>query len=357
MQGRSCCTLVGLLVVLTGCSRAMYSASNLPAEFYAPQHVSAQHIDLSTMQRNVVPNEWLQVGDQVEVAIATGLETNGASKWQLQVDDAGRIDVPLIGSTFVAGMTPNGAAERIRSDSIERGLYVDPKVSVFLKNKRTFKVSVVGAVNEPSTYELPASSSDLLTAITMAKGLSEEASRYVEIRHSPSTLQSVANSKPPVGPDGVALASYQPTTPDPVVNLDLAKVDQISPGSLQLYDGSVVSVSREPKRTVSVLGLVRKPQQVEMPAGEDLMLLEAIAQAGGTTLSVANKVHIVRTPPGRNKPVVIEVSLADARSGSGDNIRLAAGDVVSVEETGVTMAVQTIQSFFRVGFNAAMPGF
>jgi len=87
-----------------------------------------------------------------------------------------------------------------------------------------------------------------------------------------------------------------------------------------------------------------------------LMLLEAIAQAGGTALSIADKVHVVRNLPGRNRPAVIEVSLADARNGGPDNLRLAAGDVVSVEETGFTMAVQTLQSFFRVGFTAAMPG-
>jgi hypothetical protein len=36
---------------------------------------------------------------------------------------------------------------------------------------------------------------------------------------------------------------------------------------------------------------------------------------------------------------------------------LAAGDVVSIEETPLTFTVGTIQSFVRFGFTSAIPGF
>ena len=61
-----------LLEFVCGCSQAKYSAASLPTELTAPRHISAPHINLSAMQRSVVPNEWLQVGDQVEVTVATG---------------------------------------------------------------------------------------------------------------------------------------------------------------------------------------------------------------------------------------------------------------------------------------------
>lgn len=348
--------LATVLVSAIGCSHARYSAANLPNEYMAPHHVSARHVDLSQMPRTTVPAEWLQPGDSVEVSIATGVESGPVPKYKLRVDNQGQVDVPLVGATMVAGLTPNAASQRIRDESVQRGMYVDPKVTVTVDKKRTFQVSVVGAVNEPDTYEIPAANCDLLTAITMAKGVSDEASRFIEIRHSPTTLQALANTAPPVGPDGVALVSYQSASPPPVVNLDLAQLQAMPPHSLQLYDGSVVSVTREPSRKVSVIGLVTKPSQIDMPDGEDLTLLSAIAQAGGTTLSIADKVHVIRTLDSSQQPVVIEASLSAARSGSGDNLRLAQGDIVSVEETPSTITLQAIRSFFRVGFSAAVPG-
>jgi polysaccharide export outer membrane protein len=333
----------------------MYSAGNLPREFIAPQHISARHVDFSRMQRNVMPAEWLQPGDKVNVSIATGVETGNVPKWDLVVDSQGTVDVPLVGATPVAGLSPNAAAERIRLDSIRRGLFIDPKVTVAVTQPRTYRVSVVGAVNKPDTYDIPVSDCDILTALTMAEGVSDSASRFVQIRHSPQTLRNLAQTQT-VGPDGVALASFQNASPPPVVNLDLSKLQSTPSNDLQLYEGSVISVEREPKRFVSVIGLVRLPKQVDMPDGEDLMLLDAIAVAGGTTLSIADKVQIVRTIPGNPTPIVIEASLKEARSGGNSNLRLAAGDVVSVEETPSTIVLQTIQTFFRVGFSAALPG-
>ncbi|WP_162276022.1 polysaccharide biosynthesis/export family protein [Roseimaritima ulvae] len=319
--------------------------------------MSARHVDLSQMPRTSAPSEWLQPGDTVEVSIATGVEKGVPSKWKLRLDTNGAVDVPLVGPVPIAGLTPNLASERIRDQSIQRGLYVDPKVTLSVEERRSYQITVVGAVNEPDTYEIPATSCDLMTALTMAKGVSDEASRFIEIRHSATAIADLANRPTPVGPDGVALVSFQQQAPmAPVVNVDLANLSSLPPQSLTLLDGSVVSVTREPKRIVSVIGLVKKPDQVEMPDGEDLTLLDAIARAGGTTLSIADKVHIIRTVPGAGQPVVIEASLSDARSGGVDNMRLAAGDIVSVEETPATVALQTVRSFFRVGFSAAVPG-
>jgi polysaccharide biosynthesis/export protein len=351
--------LVLLLLVLTstsGCTQANYNARNLPPQYIANKFISARHVDLTNIRRNSPPYEWLQPSDEVEVSIATGIENNAVPKWDLAVDQKGQLDVPLVGVTPVAGITPTEAAERIRFDAIRRGLYVDPKVTVSLKKKRTFQVTVIGAVNKPDTYEIPASNCDLLTAITMAEGIADDASRYLQIRHSPAAINQLASREPLVGPGGVALASFKSQPPQPVLDLDIAQLSNMPADSLQLYDGSVVNVRREPKRYVSVQGLVRTPKQVEMPDGEDLTLLDAIAAAGGATLSVADKVYITRTLPDSETSIVIKASLSDARSGGKSNLRLAHGDAVSVAETPPTVVIQAIQTFFRVGFNAGFPG-
>lgn len=349
--------LIALLTILSGCTQARYSAATLPQQYAARPHINASQIDFSTLQRNSVPNEWLQPGDSVNVSIVTGIEKTPPPQWELTINNDGTLSVPLVGPTPVAGLDPSAAAMRIREDAIRRGMYVDPKVTVGIAKKRTYQISVVGAVNKPDTYEIPAASCDVLTAITMAEGVSDEASRYIQIKHSPTTLGNLGLAPPTVGPNGVMLASAQTTSPIPsVVNIDLANAPSLPPESLRLYDGSVVSVSREPRRYVSVLGLVRTPKQVEVPNGEELNLLSAIAGAGGTSISLADKVLIVRKNPNSPEPIVIEASIKEAREGGQSNLMLADGDVVSVEETASTMVVQAVQTFFRVGFSAAIPG-
>lgn len=356
IQGTTGLLVACLLGILSGCTQGRYSAGTLPNQFVAPHHVSARHTDFTSLRRNSPPNEWLQAGDEVTVSIATGIEIGKAPQWNLTVAPDGSINVPLVGATPVAGLTPNAAANQIRDDAIRRGIYVAPKVTLSTVKKRSFKVAVVGAVNKPDTYEIPATSCDLLTAITVAEGVSDEASRFIQIRHSPATLQSIALESSATDANGVSLASYNNDHRPSVINIDLANLQSISEEALRLYDGSVVQVSREPKRLVSVLGLVRNAKRVEMPAGEDLHLLDAIAQAGGTTLSVADKVLVVRSISGQADPIVIEASLKNARQGGDSNLRLAAGDVVSVEETPATVIIQAIQTFFNVGFNAPVPG-
>lgn len=350
--------LAACLTASTGCTSTMYSAANLPVEFGAPTYVSARHVDLSQIPRTTTPGEWLQAGDTIEVAIATGAEEGATPSWKLTVASNGSVDIPLVGEVPVAGLTPNTAATHIRDEAIRRGFYVNPKVNVTASQKRTFRITVVGAVNEPLTYEIPASGSDLLAALTAAKGLAEDADKIIEIRHTPAALQqqALAQRATQVGGE-VAQVSFHEDLPDPTVTVDLSEIEQLPPHMLKLFDGSTVNVRRRAMRHVSVDGLVRKPDKIEMPDGEELTLLEAISQAGGTTISIATKVQIVRRVPESDETIVIEASLSDARSGGSSNIRLADGDIITVMETPATVAVAAIRSFFRVGFSAALPGF
>jgi polysaccharide export outer membrane protein len=126
--------------------------------------------------------------------------------------------------------------------------------------------------------------------------------------------------------------------------------------NLQLDDGSVVMVVKQPRRTVQVIGLVQQPAELVMPVDRDMRLLDAIAQAGGRTIQVANKVRIIRHLPGQADPVVIQTSIRDAKRQGHANVLLAAGDVVSVEETPATFTVEMLQSFIRFGFTSSIPG-
>ena len=143
--------------------------------------------------------------------------------------------------------------------------------------------------------------------------------------------------------------------PARTAQIDLEQSSAIPPQEFHLEDGATVMVMPRPARYVHVIGLVRNADQFEIPEDQELHLLQAIALAGGRTVSIADKVHVIRPVPGQTKPVLIEASIREAKQGRA-NIRLAAGDVVSVEETPATFVVGTIQNFVRLGFTSAIPG-
>jgi len=256
----------------------------------------------------------------------------------------------------VAGMELEQAEQVVAAESVARGIFRTPSITVTMKQPRMNKVTVVGAVAEPGVQHLPRMSSTLLTALVAAGGLSKEAGPDIEIRRSKAT-----GAKMPYGPDGsdASLTSYeQPlggsggTTYH--VNLATAVRDQRALHLLE--DGDVVHVLKREIPPVSVIGLVQKPGEFEYPANRPLYLLDAIALAGGVSSPVADKVLVLRRPAGKKDPASIEISIQAAKH-QRENIELQPGDTVSVERTPATVVVDSLQTFFRVGFTSALPGF
>jgi polysaccharide export outer membrane protein len=115
-------------------------------------------------------------------------------------------------------------------------------------------------------------------------------------------------------------------------------------------------VREQDPRMIQVIGLVRKPEQFEIKPDKELRLLDAIALANGRTMEIADKVHIIRQLDGMKEPAVIAASVRAAKGGGPDNLLLAAGDIVSVEETPLTFTYGTINHVIRFGFTSAIPG-
>lgn len=358
---RTC--LLSLCVALAalagpGCRQGqLYKAGSLPREFMAPRTASLQNVDLSCLARATGNNAVIYPGDVVEITIATGVEQEKPLGTKVRVGENGNVTVPLVGTVQIAGLEFNQAEQLIRTESIRRGQFVDPNVTVILDSRKSNRVTVVGAVEKPGTYELPSSSTDVLGAIVHAGGLSKDAGTIIELRH-PAMADPAATAQR--GPDGnVVLTAYngaQPqVAPPKTEQIDLEKAH--GGENLVVEDGATVMVMKRPKRFIHVIGLVKKADQFEMPDDQELRLLDAVALAGGRTIEIADKVHIVRQLPDRVEPVVIEASFREAKQDGTANIRLAAGDVVSVEETPLTFVVGTVRDFVRFGFSAAIPGF
>ena len=84
------------------------------------------------------------------------------------VNQDGNIDFPILGEIHVEGLTRMQVTELIKKRLIEEELIKDPIVTVQFLN---FKVSVIGEVGRPGTFDISGDRITLLEALSMAGGL------------------------------------------------------------------------------------------------------------------------------------------------------------------------------------------
>jgi polysaccharide export outer membrane protein len=95
---------------------------------------------------------------------------------KMQVDAAGRILFPLIGSVMARGKTTTELSDEIATRLAGKYLQ-SPQVSVTVEEAVSQKVSVEGAVNEAGVFELKGRTS-LLEAVARAKGAAKNANLH-----------------------------------------------------------------------------------------------------------------------------------------------------------------------------------
>lgn len=84
------------------------------------------------------------------------------------VDNDGMIDFPVLGQLKVAGLTRWELSEMIKKRLLDDGLLTDAVVTVEFMN---FKVSVIGEVNNPGTFNIEGDKVTVLQAISLARDL------------------------------------------------------------------------------------------------------------------------------------------------------------------------------------------
>ena len=356
-SGSLLCLLAMASVISNGCYRPVITPKHMPKDLVAPHVENAKTIDLSRLSGFASTKDFIEVGDVIEVTIIAGASDQGPLSIPIRINSDGTALVPLIGAIPLAGMRVDQAEQIIRQQAMAGGVYVHPHVTVVLETKDANKVTVIGAVEKPGTYELPRSSSNLLTAFVAAGGLTSNASTNIEVR-------SPAKQSVPIKLENQnRLANFTEAHPhvNPIsrsVKINLVAASNAGRG-VNLQDGDVVTVREMDQNPITVLGLVRKPADYELPSDRDLHVLDIIGMAGGMTSPVANKIYVIRRVPGEPEAQVIKVSYQKAKRDRNENIRLASGDVVSVERTPLTIMFDAFDRFvnFGVGATARVPGF
>jgi polysaccharide export outer membrane protein len=351
-----------LLVISSGCRSAQYKAAQLPNEYRASaKHPDSATLNLSRLAASGIGNTKVAPGDLLEILVASGRSGEEMEPQLARVGNDGNVEVPLIGVVSVSNLEPFEASQNIARAAVERGIYVRPHVTVEVKRKAVNHITVLGAVEKPGTYEVARGACDLAAAIGAAGGLTEKASMQVDVLRQGPTFFAAAPS-PSEGATGSAtqLASYQSGQTNEarsVVDARTTRIDlaalpdrDVGPGlggSSQLNDRDVVMVLPRDKEVVHVTGLVKEPGQFDLPHDQDVHLLDVVAMAGGMSSPVADKVLIIRRLPDR-EPLAIRASLVRAKRDGDENLRIAAGDTVSIERTPTTVVVDTLSQLFRI---------
>ncbi len=334
-----------LLLIAAGCRQpANFRAASLPPQFRAPLVRSARHLDLSPLARAAGGTDVIQPNDLVAVTTATGLSSDPAEPHVLRVAPDGTVNVPLVGTVRVAGMEPQTAEYWVRQASMQRDVFRDPQVSIQFESRHANNVTVLGAVTTPGVYRLNGANSDVLAALVAAGGLTDQAGTSIDVRHPPAGAVQAAGYGPGAGPQ---TASYR---------LDLRDVRTAVDADLSVRDGTVIMVPERVKQTVYVMGLVNRPGDFEIPPDDELRLLDALAMAGGRRLEIADRVTVTRRATQSRAPIIIEASVREAQQDGNANLRLAAGDVVQVEETTTTFTLETLRNFVRLGVTTGLTG-
>ncbi len=351
-------------VLLTGCQSSNLRARNLPPEFRIAASQKGNDLNLARLSSSGSSNALLAPGDLLEISIATGRENEKVTPMISRVANDGTVNVAAIGPVPVSGMEAFDAGQNITLFAVERGIYLHPVVTVDVKTKAVNLITVLGAVENPGVHEIPRGSCDVVTALAAAGGLTEEAGVELEImRQASSPTFFAANEAAPGQAGNVQLAAYQSLQPQanpggssPVPRLTRINLaDARLPGRVdsRLSDRDVVMVPQRKKEVFHVTGLVKAPGQFEIPTDQDVHLLDAIAMAGGYSSPVADKVFVIRRLEGQPEPLVIQASLAEAKRNGAENIRLAAGDTITIEQTPVTTVVDTFTKLIRFSFGFA----
>ncbi len=270
-----------------------------------------------------------------DVVVVSVFGVDELSDMEGQLDSQGRVYLPLVGKVSLEGLTVSGAQkvlEKAYSNYIK-----SPKVSIFIKEYRSYRVSVLGRVNKPDVYTLRGGRT-ILDVLAMAGGLTDDASHSI-ILISPSRGKS----------EVIDLDSLVGNSEE---NPSMSQSRKPSPRSLILNSGDVVYIPRAD--SIFVDGYVNHPGS--FPLSNPLTLTQAIALAGGMRDEADSRNVYIYRLGNDGRRFAVRVDLDEIRSGKMQDPLLQNNDVVLVPSSGSKVFVHKFLGFFGIGFSRATSG-
>jgi len=223
----------------------------------------------------------------------------------VRVSEDGSITLSLLGKVQVSGFTAQELEKRL-AELLDKQYTKGAHVTVFIKEYQ--KISVIGAVGRPGQYELVGPTT-LLQAIAQAGGLTAQAMNELFIYRQ--------------GNDGKQERI--------VVKLENLMTGGSQDLNIMLQPKDVVTVPLDQTLNVFVYGEVKSPGAISFMRSKRITLLQAIAQAGGTTeWAKKSRILIKRKDKNTGKDIKIRVNLKKVLNDKFADINLEEGDIVIV---------------------------
>jgi polysaccharide biosynthesis/export protein len=225
----------------------------------------------------------------------------------VRVSESGLITLPLLGRVDLGGLTKEAAERRIAT-MLEEKYVNNPQVTVFIREYQSNRLTLIGAVRTPGMYEI-VGDMNLLELISKAGGFAENAGDelFVMRKGNKGIKERIT-----IDLNNLILKG------DPNLNIPLQPNDDI-----------IVPVDMIVQ--VYVWGEVRNPGALSVKISKKITLLQAIAQAGGTTDSAKKSgIIIKRKDEKTSKEIQMTFNLNDIIKGKKPDPPLREGDVVYV---------------------------
>ena len=265
----------------------------------------------------------ISIGDELEVSVF-GVPEMGAHE---RVDGAGNINLPLVKSVHVAGLTSDAAEAVIEKRLRDGGFLKDPHVSIFVKEYSSSGIAVLGEVQHPGVY--PANGPrKLWDMILAAGGATERAGTGVLVRHrdSDQAEQLVLSSNP----------------------------EEAIKSNVEVAPGDSVVVERA--GVIYVLGEVKHASGYVM-AGNSMTVLQALAKAEGPTDNAAlNRATLLRKQASTTHQ--IPVDLREMLTAKAQDVNMQDGDILFIPgRRGRYAAHNTMQTILAIATGVAVRGY
>jgi len=238
-----------------------------------------------------------------------------------RVSETGGISIPVLGEVTVAGQSLQQIQKTIEERMGKSGILQQPRVAVVIKEFRSRRISVVGAVPFPGVYALHRNVSTLMDMLTLAGGPNQDAGRVAYVVRSADE------------PGGAVRLTVD-------LNALLTSGDEdLNP---VLCDGDVVYVPRAP--LVYIYGEVKQAGGYALR--ESLCVLDAIALAGGfDELAARNDCRLIRRSGGTEQ--VMPINIRRIEKGRAPNLELRENDFIFVPKSPALIASGKAWDFLR----------
>ncbi len=312
-----------LVVAMVGPAAATYAQFQGPAPTKADSPNPDNKGLVERAPTEVLPGSpiVLHPGDGINVSVY------GVPDYKItaRIAGDGNVDLPLIGSTHVAGLTVEQAQELVAKKLIDGQMIISPDVLISVAESNVDIIGVMGEVNAPRAIPAFAPMS-LFDALSAAGGLKADASHNISILRKglSEPLLVVLNSNP------------------------ANAVDQNVP----LYPGDRVIVPRT--GVVYVVGAVMHSGAYPITPDTPLTLMQAVTMAGNVGFQAAvSNTRIIRTTGATRHE--IHVNLSRVMKGKASDPILQNDDIIMVPTNAMKAAVKGGGIGIALGLVYAIP--